>query len=469
MKTNLILNTDSYKASHYLQYPPGTTHVSSYIEPRGGDYPQVLFFGLQMFIKEYLMSPFTAGDIDEAEPLLTAHGEPFNREGWEYILERHGGYLPLQIEAVPEGTVLPINNVVLQVVNTDPKCAWLTSYIETALLRAVWYPSTVATRSWYCKQTIARYLRDTAGTTRGLDFMLHDFGARGVSSNESARIGGLAHLVNFHGTDTLAALLAARDYYAEPLAAYSIPAAEHSTIVCWGRDNEQSAYEHLLEQFSGPGKKLSVVADSYDLWRALDIWGGPLRDRVREGGGTVVIRPDSGDPAPVVTETIARLMRTFGFTLNHKQFRVLPPHVRVIQGDGINPDSIAAILHAMHERGQSAENIVFGMGGQLLQKLDRDTMHWAMKASATRRDNEWHAVAKDPATDSGKRSKPGRLALVKDDEGWRTVRLEQLRGDNMLHPVFENGELLVDDPLALIRQRAGAACRGAAEAASGRR
>lgn len=207
---NLILNVDSYKASHYLQYPPGTQYVSSYVESRGGPFDASLFFGLQAFIKEYLLTPITANDIAEAESLLREHGVPFNRAGWEYILRVHRGYLPLVIEAVPEGTMIPTSNVMLQVTNTDSNCEWLTSYIETALLRAIWYPTTVATISHAVRQVIGRYLAETSDSTDSLPFKLHDFGARGVSSLESAALGGLAHLVNFHGTDTVSALIAAR-------------------------------------------------------------------------------------------------------------------------------------------------------------------------------------------------------------------------------------------------------------------
>ncbi|MFG1490753.1 nicotinamide phosphoribosyltransferase domain-containing protein, partial [Oceanospirillum sp. HFRX-1_2] len=204
---NFILNTDSYKTSHYLQYPQGAEVVSSYIESRGGDYAETLFFGLQAYIKETLSQPITAADIDEAEAVLTAHGLPFNRSGWQYILDTYQGYLPIDIQAVAEGSVVPTGNVLVQVKNTDANCAWLTSYIETSLLRAIWYPTTVATVSKACKNIIARYLDETADNSDGLAFKLHDFGARGASSEESAALGGAAHLINFMGTDTLSGLM----------------------------------------------------------------------------------------------------------------------------------------------------------------------------------------------------------------------------------------------------------------------
>ncbi len=453
---SILLNSDSYKASHFLQYPANTTVISSYIESRGGVFEQTLFFGLQAFIKKNLLKPFTQADIDEAEVILTAHGLPFNKAGWQYILDTYKGYLPLEIQAVAEGSVVNTHNVLVQVKNTDDNCAWLSSYIETALLRAVWYPTTVATVSYGCKQVIARYLAKTADNMDGLLFKLHDFGARGASSEESAALGGMAHLVNFMGSDTLSAIIAARRYYQEPMAGFSIPAAEHSTITSWGRDGEQAAYANMLKQFSGQGKLVAVVSDSYDLWNAIDnLWGDKLRDAVINSGGTLVIRPDSGDPVQIVSTTIEKLMAKFGYSVNSKGFKVLPACVRVIQGDGICLATIEAILVEMTARGLSADNIAFGMGGELLQKVNRDTQKFAMKASAVCVNGVWRDVFKDPITDSGKRSKKGRLALVKNSEGqYQTIREQDLgQQQNQLRVVYRNGELLVNESLAEIRAR----------------
>jgi len=458
MKANFILNVDSYKTSHYLQYPPGATTVSSYIESRGGAFDHTVFFGLQMFIKTYLQRPITRENVEEAAALLPAHGVPFNREGWQHILDAHGGYLPLEIEAAPEGTVLPVSNVLVQVRNTDPECCWLTSYAETSLLRAVWYPTTVATRSLACRRTIAAALDRTADSNAGLEFKLHDFGARGASSLETAAIGAAAHLLNFRGTDTLSGILALRDFYGAEMPAFSIPAAEHSTITCWGRDREAEAYGNMLAQFAGKGRVVAVVSDSYDLFHAIDeLWGRELRERVVASGGTLVIRPDSGDPVTIVCESIERLMARFGHSTNSKGYRVLPSYVRLIQGDGVSPAAIARILDVMAARGLSAENVAFGMGGELLQNVNRDTLKFAMKASAIELDGHWSDVYKDPVTDAGKRSKRGRLALVHDD-GWRTVRAESADSrDNALRVVYRDGRLLVDETFETIRARVHAA------------
>jgi nicotinamide phosphoribosyltransferase len=457
MRKNFILNTDSYKASHFLQYPPGTTHVSSYIEARGGDYEKAIFFGLQMFIKEYLEQPVTYDDISEAKAVMEAHGVPFNEEGWRYIVQNHNGHLPIEIQAIPEGTPVAMQNALVQVVNTDPECAWLTSYVETALLRSVWYPTTVATVSYSCKQSIARYLEMTADSSEGLVFKLHDFGARGATTEEAAAIGGVAHLVNFWGTDTISGIMAARRYYNAEMAGFSIPAAEHSTITAWGKDGEIAAYENMLDQFSGPGKLVAVVSDSYDLWNAIDnIWGDELKKKVEATGGTLIVRPDSGDPVEVVTETIERLMLKFGYETNSKGYRILPACIRVIQGDGVNEESITDILKAMETRGMSADNVAFGMGGALLQKVNRDTMQFAMKASAAKVNGDWRDVYKDPVTDHWKRSKKGRLAVIEPEPGvYKTIPEDELGSQkNILEIVYVNGKLIREFNFEEVRRNA---------------
>ncbi|MGC7589582.1 nicotinate phosphoribosyltransferase [Bisgaard Taxon 46] len=454
--SNLLLNVDSYKASHWLQYPPNTEYISYYIEARAGNF-DVLSFGLQAFIKEYLLKPITQSDIDEAEIVLTAHGLPFNRQGWQRLLEKHQGLLPIKIEAVPEGTVLPVGNVVCQIVNTDPEFFWLAGYLETALLRAIWYPSTVASVSYFCKQKIKAALEKSADSLDSIGFKLHDFGARGASSLETVALGGLAHLVNFMGTDSVSALVAARRWYnATTMPAFSIPAAEHSTMTSWGKDREVDAYRNMVEQFAGENKIYAVVSDSYDLWNALEnIWGGELKALVELKGGTLVVRPDSGDPIEVVCRTLEILAEKFGTKVNSKGYKVLPDCVRIIQGDGISINSLGKILDAIMARGFSVENVAFGMGGGLLQQVNRDTMSWAMKASAVKIDGEWRDIYKDPITSQAKRSKKGLLALIKQGEHWETINQNQLADQiNQLRPVFVNGKLLVDDDFDTIRKRA---------------
>lgn len=457
---NPVLNTDSYKTSHFLQYPPGARRVFAYAESRGGAYDRTLFFGLQAILKQEFARPVTRRDIDEAQEVLRDHGVPFNGHGWDLLLARHEGRLPIEIRALPEGSVVPTHQVLMTVVNTDPDFAWLPSYVETALLR-IWYPVTVATISWHVRQRIRAALELSADDPAGeLPFKLHDFGARGVSSEASAALGGLAHLVSFKGTDTLSAIMAGRRLYNEPMAGFSIPAAEHSTITSWGRDGEEQAYANMIARFGTPGSVFAVVSDSYDLYNAVDhLWGQALRQQVVDSGATLVVRPDSGDPVTVVAKTMALLAERFGTDINSKGYKVLR-NVRMIQGDGVNPQSIGAILDRTIADGFSAANIAFGMGGALLQRLDRDTLGFAYKASAIDVDGVWRDIFKDPATDSAKRSKRGLLGLVGAGGDWATVpvdgeRFEPLDGrHNALRPVWRDGQLLIDESLMQIRHRA---------------
>lgn len=467
---NLLLNTDSYKASHWLQYPPGTDATFFYVESRGGVYDRTVFFGLQSILKQYLSKPIGHADIDQAREVFAAHGEPFNEAGWRDIVDRLGGRLPLRIRAVPEGAVVPTHQALVTIESTDPAAYWVPSYFETLLLR-LWYPVTVATISWHAKQTIRQFLERTSDDPEGqLPFRLHDFGARGVSSTESAALGGMAHLINFLGTDTVSGLLAARAYYGEAMAGFSIPAAEHSTITSWGRDREVDAYRNMLTRFAQPGRIVAVVSDSYDIFHAIrEHWGKTLRQEVIDSGATLVVRPDSGDPVDVVNQCVVLLDEAFGHTVNGKGYKVLN-HVRVIQGDGINPVSIRAILERVTSYGYATDNLAFGMGGALLQQMNRDTQKFALKCSAARVDGEWIDVYKDPVTDKGKQSKRGRMTLMRHREygHFKTVPLPDegdtpLPGaapmgfDDAMVTVWENGRLLEDWSFAQVRARADAA------------
>jgi nicotinamide phosphoribosyltransferase len=329
------------------------------------------------------------------------------------------------------------------------------------MLRAIWYPTTVATLSWHAKQIILAALNKSSDDPEaGLPFKLHDFGARGVSSKESAGLGGAAHLVNFMGTDTATGLLYARRFYGEAMAGFSIPAAEHSTMTSWGREGEADAYSNMITQFGKPGSLVAVVSDSWDIMNAVNnIWGSQLREQVLDSGATLVVRPDSGDPVKVPIDVIEALGERFGFTENSKGYRVLHPAVRVIQGDGMNINSIKTLFENLLARGWSADNIAVGMGGQLLQGVTRDTLKWAMKCSAACIAGEWRDVYKDPITDQGKKSKKGRLSLIHSvglgNSSYVTVRQEALAPgqQDLLDTVYENGQLLVDHRFADVRAR----------------
>ncbi len=414
--TNLLLKTDSYKLSMFKQYPPETTRIYSYIEARGGAFEDSVFFGLQPYLQELSSFRVTQEYIDEAEQVANEHGLPFNREGWEYILTQHKGKLPVVIKAAPEGSVIPIKNVLLTIENTDDKCFWLTTYLETALLRAVWYPTTVASLSHHVRKTLLPYVEKT-GTLDHLDFMLHDFGARGVSSYESAMVGGSAHLIPFRGTDNLGTIKYIKDHYNGSNFSYgfSIPAAEHSTVTSWQRGGELHAYRNMLTQFKdGP---VSIVVDSYNMYNAIEnLLCGELIGLIKTHPKGVVVRVDSGDPKQVVIDALNILADKLGVTTNEKGYKVIN-NAKVLQGDGIDANDIKIITEAIVNLGYSTDNILYGMGGGLLQKVNRDTMKFAMKCSAAKVEGEWIKVKKEPITDLGKSSKSGRVTLYKKSFG----------------------------------------------------
>lgn len=460
---NIILASDSYKHSHWLQYPPGTRHISSYIEARVGS-PDVeritLFLGIRAFIERYLRDPISWTDIHEAEEIAKGNGIPFNRDGWERIVREHDGYLPVEIQALPEGTLAPRGTPLVQVRNTDPELPWLTSFIETALLRSIWYPSSVATLSFLVKTVIYDgLLRTSDNPEAGLPFKLHDFGARGVSSAESAALGGLAHLVNFQGTDTLEAIQAVYAFYpgAREMPGFSIPASEHSTMTAWGESGEGAAYANMMDKFgSGP---FSIVSDSYDLWFAIrSLYGFALAEQILDLEGKLIVRPDSGDPVTTPLRVIRELWDLFGGTFNSKGFKVLDPKIGVIQGDGMNSDTVAQLITAMIQEGWSIDNIAFGMGGGLLQNHMRDDMRFAMKANAIDTGNGWQDVQKKPATDPTKASKAGRQAVIRDAEGsLLTIREDELKDrnePNLLETVYRDGHFSGTETFAQVRARA---------------
>lgn len=306
------------------------------------------------------------------------------------------------------------------------------------------------------KQVIARALA-RSGDLSQIEFKLHDFGFRGVTCPEQAGLGGLAHLTSFLGTDTLAALQFGQRYYRAPMAGFSIPAAEHSTITSWGRAGEVDACRNMLRQY--PTGLVAVVSDSYDIFHSCaEIWGGVLKAEVLARDGTLVIRPDSGDPPTMVVRVLDILGEKFGSTRNVQGYRVLPPQVRVIQGDGIDFAMLEKILDVVLAAGWSADNVAFGSGGGQLQKLNRDTQWFAFKCSSIRVGNAERDFYKKPVTDSGKISKKGRLKLVWVSPGpggrFETVPFSDPRTDQ-LQPVFRNGELLSDVTLEEVRGRCG--------------
>lgn len=437
---NIILMSDFYKITHWKQYPKDTQVVYSYLESRGGEFDYTVFFGLQYFLKQYLQGVVVTKEmIDEAEQFCGkgfGTNTLFNRAGWERIVNVHGGKLPVRIKAVPEGKKINIKNVLMTMENTDEQLPWITNFLETLLLQ-VWYPITVATLSSNIKDIIQKFADETSDV--GVSpFHLNDFGARGCSSQETAGVGGMAHLVNFLGTDTMRGVQFAMKYYNTDVCGHSVMATEHSTTTIYGRENEAEAYQRFLDEC--PTGILSVVSDSYNIYEAIKMFGTKFKDQILARDGKFVVRPDSGDPVKMSVEVIELLWEYFGGTINSKGYKVLNPKVGMIYGDGINLKSINEILQHVKTSGFSVDCIVFGQGGALLQGINRDSCKFAFKCCSAKRGGKWVDVYKDPITDNGKKSKRGRLKLVKDEINFKTVNKND-DGEDILQIVFENGEI----------------------------
>lgn len=450
---SIIFATDGYKPSHYPLYPRDMTGMYAYIESRGGKFDSTLQFGTQFGLNKYLTNPVTYGDIAEGEEFFPLYGAPFDKAGWLKVYNQYGGHLPFTINAVPEGTLVPTHVPLVSVSCEDPDLKHLATYVETWLLRNTWYGNGPATTSFMCKRIIKKYLELTADNLDNLPFKLHDFGGRGGSGQDTVMLGGGGHIANFLGSDTIEAIWMVNKIYHSKMSAFTIPALEHSITTAWGRDGEVECMRNALEVYGGQGKMLAAVSDTYDIFNAVEnVWGTELKEEVVKSGTMLVIRPDSGDPVFVVSRVMRILGEKFGFTVNSKGYKLLN-NVRVIQGDGVNLHSIEAILKSLMNDGFSADNIAFGMGGALLQQIDRDTQRFAMKASAKQVNGEWIGISKDPITDPGKASKAGRVTAIRDENG---VISSGFVGDprDIMQTVYKNGEILVDDTIDNIRARA---------------
>jgi nicotinamide phosphoribosyltransferase len=464
--SNPILKVDSYKLSHPFVYDDGITGMFSYVEARIKN-ETIVPFGTQMWAIKNLLTPITKENIDEAEAFATAHGEPFPREVWERVLNEFGGYFPVKIRIVPEGMRVPSLNIIASCECDIPGLFSLSSNLETNMQRGIWYPTTIASNDYKNWRAIRRYAAETADDLSLVPFSLHDFGARGVSSGETAEVGGAAHLVFFMGSDTIEGTRAVNHYYFEKMAAYSVPASEH-TVQCSFGDKpwEQRRYlEKMIKTYAKPGGIVSIVIDGYNAYREAG-QVCEMKDMIIETGAKIVLRPDSGDVKEVIPKLLEILESGFGTKVNSKGFKVLN-NVGLLQGDGIEYSTMVELLELVTSLGFSSSNIVFGSGGGLLQKVNRDTYKFAQKASAIKVQGQWKPIFKDPVTDPGKKSKSGRLTLVRNisdgnfktvnvdtelekylSEGWEDVMVTLYDGVN------NPGELLYTTTLAEVRARA---------------
>ena len=415
MSTNLLEMTDFYKHTHSRMYPKGTTHVHSYIESRGSTLPsgKILFFGLQAFISDNL------GMCSRLNPTYMEHvcAEAFNADyfdpsRWVRLNHEMDTRLPIKICAVQEGNLYEPGTALVTIENTHPDFYWLPQFLETMLLRAVWYGSTVATISMEAKLIIDSYCKKQG--TSVTPFHLLDFGARGVSSHESAGIGGAAHLINFMGTDNIEGLIFARQHYKACAAGFSAMATEHSIMTAYGQEGEMDIVKKLLELRKDVANPLSIVIDSYDE----DAFLVKLEKIPNLSELNIVIRPDSGDP---VTE----LPKMLAWAHKHG--------CKVLWSDGISLEALPKICQAVVDANLPLDKVMFGMGGKLLQDVTRDTLKFAQKASAISINGGWRPIHKNPKKDPSKASRPGRflggeLELVyEDDRLIRKMDFDQIK------------------------------------------
>lgn len=448
---NIMLATDSYKATHWNMLPSKLKYAESYAEARGGEYTFTTFFGMQYYIQSFLVGvQVTEEKIQEAVEFYNQHfgvDNVFNEAGWRYILEKYDGKLPLKIESVKEGSVVPVKNILYKMSSTDENCVWLVNWVETLMMK-LWYPITIATNSMLTR-SILEYHAEQTGDNTNVDFLMHDFGYRGVASEEQAWLGGAAHLLTFRGSDTIAGIRMLQKYYNAPMCGFSVPASEHMVMTLEGRDNEVETYRRIIKAH-GKGTKyesipLSLVSDTYDIFGVTKFIHSDvdIRNMILDRPGPFVLRPDSGDAYQVLKECLEILSETFGYTTNEKGFKTINK-IRLLQGDGINNSVIHMLLGRLAEDKWSIDNFIFGSGGALLQKFDRDTIKFAIKCSYAIVGDREVDVYKDPITDSGKTSKKGKLRLMRTESGY--VTRNHYEADNetdvsALQTVFFNGVL----------------------------
>ncbi|MFT8329023.1 MAG: nicotinate phosphoribosyltransferase [Oenococcus oeni] len=441
MKENLLLDTDAYKLTHHLQYPKGLTKLYSYAEARPGSrFNTVSWFGLQMIIADHLLGKVSNEMIDEAEEfsfLTFGNHNFFNREVWERV--RDLGYLPINIMELPEGIEVPISTPLLTLESTEPWFATTLNALESVLMQ-VWYPTTISTNSMYIKKALLP-LFEKSGSVAGLDLAANDFGLRGASSLQSAQRGGAAHLLHFRGSDNLAADKVIADVYGLKGRALSVWATEHSVATSYGPDRGEIDYVNSQLDRAGDNDIISIVIDSYDSINFVRnvIGSKEIKNRIIKRSGRIVLRPDSGEPQEIDLQVLDILADIFGTDVNDKGYKVINHNVGIIQGDGMNRQTIIELYHHILHQGWSAGNLIVGSGGGLLQEgFDRDTERFAIKASyGELGDGHGFLIQKHPKQDPTKNSKSGRFKVIRDsNRRIKTVAIDA-EGNNLLKTIYE--------------------------------
>lgn len=488
--TPITLLADFYKLSHRKQYPKGTTKVYSTLTPRSNKYApysdEIVWFGLQYFIKEYLIDRFNKDFFNKSkDEVISEYSRLVEFSlGKEYAETKHIeelhdlGYLPIKISTLPEGSLVPMRVPVMTIENTHDDFFWLTNFLETILSTSIWLPTTSATLAYSYRKVLNDYAIKTTGSTTGVEFQGHDFSMRGMSSEQSAAVSGAGHLLSFKGTDTIPSILFLEKYYngniEKSLIGASIPATEHSVMCSYGQENEKDLLTHLLTEVYPTGL-FSAVCDTWDFWKLVSEYLPELKETIMSRDGKLVIRPDSGNPVDIICGTVLNggktpeekglvevLYEIFGGQINELGFKVLDSHIGAIYGDSITLEIAKEICEKLYKKGFATTNVVFGIGSYSYQYATRDTFGFAVKATYAIVDNEERMLFKDPKTDSGiKKSQKGLVVVNKDDNGKiffedNFVDNEEYKSKtNLLETVFVNGKLIKETSLDEIRTKLG--------------
>lgn len=480
-----VLLVDGYKVGHVRQYPEGTTLVYSNLTARssrtGKD--KTVAFGFQYFVEEYLIRQFRENFFERplAEVMATYRRRMDNYLGvgavpMGHIEALHGlGYLPLHVKAVPEGTRVPLRVPMLTLYNTMPAFFWLTNMLETLMSNVVWHPITSATTAFRYRRTFQEFAEKTGGDLADVPFQGHDFSFRGLTGPETAMLSGAAHLLSFIGTDTVPAIDFLEEYYGADssveVVGVSVPATEHSVMCMGEKGNELDTFRRLLTEVYPTGI-VSVVSDTWDLWKVLTEYVPALKEQILARDGKLVIRPDSGDPTLIICGeeesphgeaarkgVMQLLWETFGGTINEAGYKVLDPHVGLIYGEAINPDRQVDILTKLADEGFASTNVVFGIGSFTYQHVTRDTYGMAVKSTYGETLARGPiAIFKDPVTDSGlKKSATGLLridqvSLTEELVCTENVTWQEEEG-GLLQTIFLDGGAQNVQTLAEIRAR----------------
>ncbi|MEO9532441.1 MAG: nicotinate phosphoribosyltransferase [Crocinitomicaceae bacterium] len=479
---NTLLYTDGYKVDHRRQYPNQTTLVYSNWTPRKSrieGIDSVVFFGLQYFIKRYIIEDFEKNFFSQPKAEVCKRYSRRidnylgpNSVGIEHIEELHDlGYIPMVFKALPEGVSVPIRVPMFTMYNTIPKFFWLTNYFETLLSTTVWMPCNSATIAKQYRQILDKYAAETSSVPEFVDWQGHDFSMRGMAGLEAALMSASGHLLSFTGSDTIPAIDFLETYYNadsdKELVGGSVAATEHS-VMCMGTNSgEQETFERLITEVY-PNGIVSIVSDTWDLWKVLTEYLPNLKEQVLARDGKVVIRPDSGDPVDIICGNpngkseaekkgvIELLWDIFGGSTNDKGYKELDSHIGAIYGDSITLERAANMCERLKAKGYASTNVVLGVGSFTYQYNTRDTFGFAMKATYGEVDGEGREIFKDPITDDGtKKSAKGLIKIVLENGEYKMIdqaTWEQEK-EGELKEVFRDGKLLVDQKLSDIRAR----------------